>query len=777
MSPKILNFDGDGETTKVAIQDSEPVAAPATAILDSKKPESDAQGDMPAKGQENSEAAAASPSVKVETLSDAVPEEKKPSAIVTEEQAKPLPADESNSEYNTEAGPVIEEKKAHERKAVVDAGAAPTEQKPTAPAVEKLADVTVSEETKETKVDAPATAIATSDAPDAEEKFQTNAPVVAPVDESVEKKGSDSARDAVPEASKVEVPPAAMGDKEQTAAVREDIDALKDDESKSVPAKEDTGDIAPVAPVPSPAAEPPLAKSTSDAPAAAESVPDSAPIAVSTPAAAPDVESAPPPPPAESTPDAVPTCVSTPPPSAASDAESTPAPPAAEVTPAAKEDNQATAADPDFNTEQGLSDLTREGTEFMSKLPEEIALGIINDIERPSSPVAQILRQSARPAGDEPKNNEAESAVPQKEVAAMKGAIEKSMEEQTPDGAEVVEKSVALGDTAEQEIKTDAAGPAATNSTTPHVAPVGVPAAPAVENSTPPAPAADITPPLPPAESTPSAGIPVAVPPAESTAAKEDSQVPAADSDFNTEQGLSDLHREGSEIMSKLPEALALGIIKDIERPSSPVAQMLRTAVPPAGAPAVRPSSATDSAETEAELRNLIREGCEVLEQLPEGMAADIIDSLKHSPESPVCAVIATPIAPAPAPAPFPGDDAAVDGAEGGGVRPYAEAETEAEVGAGPGAGRARQLPPAVSAEVYNAAAGRREEAARRVSDACKAGREQELQKMALRLETTYEELAQQKREHDAAIQKVPMRAPGLVLATTQLQASQMRCM
>ncbi len=228
---------------------------------------------------------------------------------------------------------------------------------------------------------------------------------------------------------------------------------------------------------------------------------------------------------------------------------------------------------------------------------------------------------------------------------------------------------------------------------------------------------------------------------------KEDTQTPVKGSDLNLEQEFSDLLREGSEIVSKLPEALALGIINDIERPSSPVAQALRSAVPPAGEAAARPPSATD---TDAELKDLIREGCEVLAQLPEGMAADIIDGLEHDLESPVCAVIrrATPIAPAPAP--LPAGDAAGD-AEGGGIRPYAEVEVEAA----PGAGRARQLPPIVLAEAFDAAAGRREEAGRRESDAYETSREQELQTMALRLETAYEELAAQKRAHDAAIQQV----------------------
>ncbi len=202
-----------------------------------------------------------------------------------------------------------------------------------------------------------------------------------------------------------------------------------------------------------------------------------------------------------------------------------------------------------------------------------------------------------------------------------------------------------------------------------------------------------------------------------------------------------------------------MGIINDIERPSSPVAQILRSAVPLADAPAdtpaavapaARPPGPTDTADTESELRDLMREGCAVLAQLPEGMAADIIDGLEHAPESPVCAVIrrATPIAPAPEPASETADDGAE--AEGGdGIRPYVEAE------AVPGAGRARQLPSVVGAEPFDAAGARREEAARRPSDAYEVEREQELQTMALRLETAYEQLEEQKRAHDAAIQQV----------------------
>ncbi len=134
-------MDGDGETTKVAIQDSAPVAAPATDIMESKKSWSDDQVDMPVKGREISESAAATPYVKGETFSDAVPEAEKAPAIVTEAQAKPLVAD-----YKAEAALVIEVKEVDEIKAVVDA-ASPTEQP--APSVEKLADEIGSEDMKD----------------------------------------------------------------------------------------------------------------------------------------------------------------------------------------------------------------------------------------------------------------------------------------------------------------------------------------------------------------------------------------------------------------------------------------------------------------------------------------------------------------------------------------------------------------------------------------------------------------------------------------------------
>ena len=211
-------------------------------------------------------------------------------------------------------------------------------------------------------------------------------------------------------------------------------------------------------------------------------------------------------------------------------------------------------------------------------------------------------------------------------------------------------------------------------------------------------------------------------------------------------------------MVSRLPEALASSILHDIERPSSPVAQVLRSAVPPAGEPAARPAGAAGAGGAEAELRDLIREGCEVLALLPEGLAAGLVDGLERAvAESPVCAVIrraATPVAPAPAPR--PGGDAAADGA-GGVIRPFAEAE------AVPAAGRPRQLPSVVVADGYDAGAGRREGPARRASDAYEVEREQELQTMALRLETAYEALEQQRRAHDAAmLQARPAGAAGL---------------
>jgi hypothetical protein len=246
---------------------------------------------MPVKGQEISESAAATPSVKGETFSDAVPEAEKAPAIVTEAQAKPLVAD-----YKAEAALVIEVKEADEIKAVVDA-ASPTEQP--APSVENLqvADAIGSEDMKdelnvamdsaapfieqklgqtspapvaekpsdpavseEKKFEAAATATAIADAPQTS-AVENNEAIVVPQDESVKRIDAVGFREAVPEASKVEVPPAAqdsdrVSDSEKTAAGGGDIDSTKDDANKRGPAKEDAGDIDLVAPAPSPAAGP-----------------------------------------------------------------------------------------------------------------------------------------------------------------------------------------------------------------------------------------------------------------------------------------------------------------------------------------------------------------------------------------------------------------------------------------------------------------------------------------------------------------------------------------
>jgi hypothetical protein len=229
-----------------------------------------------------------------------------------------------------------------------------------------------------------------------------------------------------------------------------------------------------------------------------------------------------------------------------------------------------------------------------------------------------------------------------------------------------------------------------------------------------------------------------------------------------------------------------MDIMHDIERPSSPVAQILRSALPPGdplppldpspappaapapGPPAPRPPAAAGAAEAESELGDLMREGCVVLAQLSEGLAAGLIEGLEHAPESPLCAVIrrATPVppapepapapAPVPAPAPAPAPGPAIDATHGGaggeaggeGIRPYVEA--------GPSGGRSRQLPALVTAEEYETHGTRREEAARRPSDGYDTAREKELQAMALRLESACAQLEEQKQAHDAAIQQVP---------------------
>ena len=67
----------------------------------------------------------------------------------------------------------------------------------------------------------------------------------------------------------------------------------------------------------------------------------------------------------------------------------------------------------------------KEGAEVVSLLPEEAVLGIMHDLERPSSPVAQALRRSA-----------AASSPPPHSAPAEAGAAE-AIKELMREGAEV----------------------------------------------------------------------------------------------------------------------------------------------------------------------------------------------------------------------------------------------------------------------------------------------------------------------------------------------------